>query len=156
LENNKGRVENRAIRTAQVGAEDVGFPFAAQAARLLRQTQGRADEQVALITSALPQRLKAQQWLQLNRQSWDIESGLHQRLDVSYNDDRCRVQNPKTMLILGMYRRLANSLFMEWRQHQPRPEHLTTTDFQTRMTEEHCFKALRFLLAKRPSLKSLS
>ena len=144
------------IRTAEVSAEDVGFPFAAQAARLLRQTQGREDEEVALITSASAQRLPAQRWLRLNRQGWGIESGLHQRLDVSYNDDRCRVQNSKTMLILGMYRRLANSLFMEWRQNQRRPEHVTTTDFQSRMAEEHCAKALRFVLAKRPSLKSLS
>lgn len=156
METNKGRPENRVIRTAEVSAEDVGFPFASQAARLLRQTQGRKDELVALITSAPAQRLNAQQWLQLNRQGWDIESGLHQRLDVSYNDDRCRVQNPKTMLILGMYRRLANSLFMEWRQNQPRPEHVTTTDFQARMSQEHCVKAIRFVLAKRPTLKSLS
>jgi len=144
------------IRTAQVSAEDVGFPFAAQAARLLRQTQGREDEAVALITSASAGRLNARQWLQLNRQGWDIESGLHQRLDCSYNDDRCRVQDTKTMLILGMYRRLANSLFMEWRQHQRRPDHVTTTDFQTRMAQEHCANAVRFVLAKRPTLKSLS
>ena len=81
------------IRTAAITAEDVGFPFAHQAARLLRQTQGRKDEEVALITSASLRRLKAAQWLQLNRQGWGIESGLHQRLDVSYNDDRCRVQS---------------------------------------------------------------
>lgn len=149
-------MENRAIRTAEICAEDVGFPLAAQAARLLRQTQGRKDEQVALITSASVHRLDARQWLKLNRQGWDIESGLHQRLDCSYNDDRCRVQNTKTMLILGMYRRLANSLFMEWRQHQRRPDHVTTTDFQRRMAQEHCAKAIRFVLAKRPSLKSLS
>jgi hypothetical protein len=134
----------------------VGFPFAAQAARLLRQTQGRKDEEVALITSAPPQRLNAQTWLYLNRQGWGIESGLHQRLDVSYNDDRCRVQSDKGMLILGMYRRVANSLFMEWRQQQRRPEHVTTTDFQTLMAEEHRAKAVRFVLAKRPSLKKLS
>ena len=149
-------MENRAIRTAEVSAEDVGFPFAAQAARLLRQTEGRQDERVALITSAPVHRLNAPQWLRLNRQGWDIESGLHQRLDCSYNDDRCRVQNTKTMLILGMYRRLANSLFMEWRQHQRRPEHVTTTDFQTLMAQEHCVNAIRFVSAKRPSLKSLS
>ena len=127
-----------------------------QAARLLRQTQGRQDEEVALITSAPPARLNAQTWLYLNRQGWGIESGLHQRLDVSYNDDRCRVQSDKGMLILGMYRRLANSLFMEWCQHQRRPEHVTTTDFQTLMAEEHCTKALRFVQVKRPSLKTLS
>ena len=60
------------------------------------------------------------------------------------------------MLIFGMYRRLANSLFMEWRQQQRRSEHRTTTDFQTLMAEEHRAKALRFVLAKRPSLKNLS
>lgn len=134
----------------------MGFPFAAQAARLLRQSPGRQDEEVALITSASPQRLKAQTWLHLNRQGWGIESGLHQRLDVSYNDDRCRVQSDQGMLILGMYRRIANSLFMEWRQHQRRPEHVTTTDFQTLMAEAHRSRALRVVLAKRPSLKNLS
>ena len=134
----------------------MGFPFAAQAARLLRQTQGRQDEEVALITSAPPQRLNAKTWLRLNRQGWGIESGLHQRLDVSYNDDRCRVKSDKGMLILGIYRRIANSLFMEWRQRQRRPEHITTTDFQTLMAEEHRSKALRLVLAKRPSLKNLS
>jgi hypothetical protein len=111
---------------------------------------------VALITSAPPERLQAQTWLRLNRQGWGIESGLHQRLDVSYNDDRCRVQSDQGMLILGVYRRIANSLFMEWRQHQRRPEHVTTTDFQTLMAEEHRAKALRLVLVKRPSLKNLS
>ncbi len=130
--------------------------MARQAARLLRQTTGRQDEEVALITSAPPERLQAQTWLRRNRQGWGIESGLHQRLDVSYNDDRCRVQSDQGMLILGLYRRIANSLFMEWAQHQRRPAHVTTTDFQTLMAEEHCAKALRFVLVKRPSLKNLS
>ena len=130
--------------------------MARQAARLLRQTTGRQDDEVALITSAPPERLQAQTWLRRNRQGWGIESGLHQRLDVSYNDDRCRVQSDQGMLILGLYRRIANSLFMEWAQHQRRPAHVTTTDFQTLMAEEHRAKALRFVLVKRPSLKNLS
>ena len=144
------------IRTAAVTAEDVGFPFAAQAARLLRQTQGRKDEEVALVTSAPPKKLNPLLWLLLNRQGWGIESGLHQRLDISYNDDRCRIQSDKGILIFGMFRRIANSLFMEWRNHQRRPDQVTTTDFQTLMAEEHRRKALRFVLAKRPSLKNLS
>jgi hypothetical protein len=84
------------------------------------------------------------------------DSRCRQRLDVSYNDDRCRVQSDKGMLILGIYRRLAKSLFMEWVRHQRRPDHVTTTDFQTLMAEEHRSKALQFVLAKRPSLKNLS
>lgn len=144
------------ISTAAVNAEDVGFPFVAQAARLLRQSRGRKDEEVTLITSLPPERLHARQWLKLNRQGWGIESGLHQRLDVSFNDDRCRVQQPKTLLLLGMFRRLANSLFVEWRRHQRRPDHLTTTNFHALMSREHCAQALRFVLHRRPSLKSLS
>jgi hypothetical protein len=130
--------------------------MACQAARLLRQTSGRKDEAVALITSAPPQRLNALQWLKLNRAGWGIESGLHQRLDISYNDDRCRVQSDKGIWIFGMFRRIANSLFMEWRQGQRRPDHVTTTDFQTILTEENRQRGLRFLTTKNPSLRRLS
>ena len=149
-------MESRAIHTATISPEDVGFPFAAQGARLLRQTSGRKDEEVALITSAPAQRLDASRWLVLNRQSWNIESGLHQRLDVSYNDDRSRVQSDNAIWILGMFRRIANSFFMEWRASRRRPDHLTTTDFQTLMAEEHRAKALRFVVVQKPSLKTLS
>jgi hypothetical protein len=134
----------------------VGFAFASQVARLLRQTQGRKDEEVALITSAPTSVLPAKLWLQLNRQSWGIESGLHQRLDVSYNDDRSRVQNDNALWVLGMFRRIANSLFVQWSSYQPRPDHVTTTDFQTIMAENHRAKALRLVLGKRPSLKNPS
>lgn len=126
--------------------------MARQAARLLRQTTGRKDEEVALITSAPPQRLNATQWLQLNRAGWGIESGLHQRLDISYNDDRCRVQSDQGIWIFGMFRRLANSLFMEWRQSQRRPDQTTTTDFQAHLTEDNRRRALGFLTTKRPTL----
>ena len=134
----------------------MGFPFASQAARLLRQTQGRKDQEVALITSAPVSLLPAVLWLQLNRKAWGIESGLHQRLDVSYNDDRCRVQSDNGMWVLGMFRRIANSLFAEWSTQQRRPAHVTTTDFQTLMAENHRAPALRLILRKRPSIKDLS
>ena len=134
----------------------MGFPFARQAARLVRQTTGRQDENVALITSAPASLLPAPRWLALNRQGWGIESGLHQRLDVSYNDDRCRVQTDNAMWVLGMFRRLANSLFVEWSTQQRRPDHVTTTTFQTVMAENHRTAAMRFVLSKRPSLKNLS
>jgi hypothetical protein len=130
--------------------------MARQAARLLRQTAGRKDEQVALITSADLERLNASQWLKANRDAWGIESGLHQRLDISYNDDRCRVQSDKGIWIFGMVRRLANSLFMEWRQAQRRPDHVTTTDFQALLTQDNRRHALRFITSKKISLRTLS
>jgi hypothetical protein len=130
------------------------FPLVAQAARLLRQTEGRKPEQVTLLTSAAPEQLDAQRWLEFNQAGFGgIENGLHQRLDVSQNDDRCRVRTSPAMFVMGLLRRISNSLFMEWRSHQPHPEHLTTTDFQAAMGEDHCRPALRLILNQRATLK---
>jgi hypothetical protein len=145
---------SRSILTQPVSAEQICFPLVAQAARLLRQTEGRQDEQIALLTSAQPSKLDARRWLQLNRAGFGgIENGLHQRLDISHNDDRCRIRSSPALFVAGLMRRFSNSFFMEWRSHQPHPEHLTTTDFQSAMGEEHCRPAIRLLFAKNPSLK---
>jgi hypothetical protein len=152
VEKNKGVSESRTLETCPAVAENLGFPFAAQAAILVRQHTGRKNETVALVTSLPPATLNAQQWLLANRQSWGIENGLHQRLDVSLNDDRCRVRHPNGLWVLGMFRRLANSLFIHWRGTQPTPKYKTTTDFQAAMGENNLAKALRFVTRKRPCL----
>lgn len=145
---------SRSIVTHPVSPEQICFPLVAQAARLLRQTQGRQDEHITLLSSAEPEKLDAPTWLKLNRAGFGgIENGLHQRLDVSHNDDRCRIRNSPAMFVAGLFRRISNSLFMEWRSHQPHPHHLTTTDFQSAMGQEHGRPALRLILNKRPSLK---
>ena len=81
----------------------------------------QGDETVAFVTSFSPEDLPAEQWLRVNRQSWAIENGLHQRLEVSLNDGWCRVRSTNGVWILGMFRRLANSLLIEWLSHQPNP-----------------------------------
>ncbi len=130
------------------------FPLAKQAARLLRQTTGRQDEEVTLVTSAEPEKLDASKWLRLNRRHWSIEA-MHNCLDISHNDDRCGIQNSRGIRLMGAFRRLSNSLFMEWRPHQPvpHPEFLTTTDFQSAMSEEHRRLAIRVALSRRSTLK---
>ena len=135
-----------------MAAEDIGFPFAAQAALLTRQHTGRKDETVGLITDLLPQQLPALQWLKANRQAWGIENGTHQRLDVTLNDDRCRVRSTNGLWILGMLRRLVISLFMHWRARQARPRHLSLTDFQSAMGEDNLTKALAFVTHRQPKL----
>jgi len=125
--------------------------LAEQGALVLRQVKGRKDELVSLVTSVEPQKLPAQKWLQYNRFAWGIENGTHQRLDVSHNDDRCRIRGSNGIWVMGMFRRLSNSLFMEWRSRQPNPEHQTTTDFQTVMDEEHRQRAVRTVLSKKAS-----
>src|SRR5271165_2944669 len=153
---NKRRQESRSICTVPVTGEQVCFPLAEQAALLLRQTEGRKDELVALITSVEPSRLDATNWLRLNRDHWGIESGLHQRLDISHNDDRCRVRNDNGMLVLGMMLRLSNNLFIQWSGYKRRPDHVTTSDFQSALSEDHHRPALRLALSKHPNLKRLS
>jgi len=117
-----------------------------------RQSTGHQAELVALLTSAPPDRLNASAWLRLNRAGFGgIENGLHQRLDVSQDDDRCRVRDPNVMGVLGIFRRLANSLFMEWRPRQAKPKNLTTTDFQVDMAAEGRRRALIMVTATSPT-----
>ena len=135
-----------------MSAEDIGFPFAAQVARVRRQREGRKDEQVELITNREPETLSASQWLEANRGGWGIENGSHQRLDVTLNEDRCRVRNGNGLLVLGLFRRLAISLFMHWRGRQPKPHHKTLTDFQAAMGEDNLTKAMAFVTRPSPKL----
>ena len=152
MEKNKGAQESRTLERRPVAAEDIGFPFAAQAAQLTRQRAGRKDETVGLITDLASQELSPLQWLKANRQGWGIENGTHQRLDVSLNDDRCRVRSTNGLWILGMVRRLVISLFMEWRGHQPKPHFQSLTDFQAAMGEDNLTKAMSFVTQDRPTL----
>ena len=152
MEKNKGARESRTLESRPVAAEDIGFRFAAQIAQLTRQRTGRQHETVGLITDLTPEELSPRRWLQANRQGWGIENGTHQRLDVSLNDDRCRVRSTNGLWILGMVRRLVVSLLMEWRGRQAKPQFQSLTDFQAAMGEENLTKALAFVTHRRPTL----
>ena len=156
VEHNRGRLEARTLCSAPVTAEAVGFPLAAQAARLRREVAGRAPETVALLTSLPPERLTAVMWLTRNRQAWGIETGLHARLDVSRRDDECRLRARNAVWVHGILARLANSLFMEWRGHQRQPAQKTTTDFAAWMAADHDRRILLTLTARRPNLRAPS
>ena len=111
---------------------------------------------MALITSLPPEELNASQWLKDNRAAWGIENGLHLRLDVSHLDDQCRVREPRSMRVMGMFRRFSNSLFMHWRSRQKKPQYKTTTDFFSAMNAEHHRYGIRCLHARKPSFQTAS
>ena len=144
--------ESRTLQSRSVAAEDIGFPFAAQAALLTRQHVGRKDETVGLITDLPLEALDAKHWLKANRRAWGIENGTHQRLDVSLNEDRCRVRSTNALWILGMLRRVVISLFAQWRAGHRKPQHQSLTDFQTVMGEDNLSKAMAFVTRRRPDL----
>jgi hypothetical protein len=115
-------------------------------------TTGRKSETIALLTSAPAEELDAPTWLRLNRSAFGgIENGLHQRLDVSQDDDRCRVRDPNAMHVLGIFRRWGNSLFMEWRSRQAKPQYLMTSDFHVDMAAESHRRAMIMVTAATPS-----
>ena len=155
-ERNKSRDEIRTLHSQGITPEQAGFPFAAQAARLRRQAGGQAPETVVLVTSLAPEALDAARWLQLNREHWGIENGLHARLDISRRDDQCRLKNRNAVWVHGIFARLANSLFMEWRSQQTKPHHKTTTDFAAFMAADHARRLMVVVTARHPSLKSPS
>ena len=119
---------------------------------MARQHAGRKNETVGLITDLTPEELPPLRWLKANRQSWGIKNGTHQRLDVSLNDDRCRVRSTNGLWILGMVRRLVISLFMEWRRRQTRARFQSLTDLQAGMGEDNLAEALGFVTHQRPTL----
>ena len=93
--------------------EQVGFPGARLIARLRRRVRrhGRkSTETVYLISSLSLEQLDALGWIKLKRGYWVIESRLHHALDVSLDEDRSRVRNPKAALVLGLFRRLVVSV----------------------------------------------
>ena len=146
----------RVLRSRAATSEEVDFPGVEQVALLRRCLRQHRPETVALVTSLLPADLNAAQWLRDNRSAWGIESGLHQRLDVSHLDDQCRVRKPPSMRVVGMIRRFSNSLFMHWRSRQKKPQHKTTTDFFSDMNAEHHRYAIICLHARQPSFQTNS
>lgn len=61
---------------------------------------------------------------------------------------------PKAMRLTGLFRRISNSLFVEWRRRQKKPRHKTSTDFFSAMNAEHHRYAIRCLHARQPSFQT--
>ena len=119
-------------------------------AQLYRHIGTHKPETVYLISSRPQDRLNATQWLHAPRQYWGVE-GLHQRLDASTNEDNCRVRNRNGVWVLGMFRRLAVSLFAEGYSRDETRKRDTMTDFHAEMSAEHATPAMRFITARYPS-----
>ena len=81
---------------------------------------------------------------------------MHQRLDASTNEDQCRVRDRNAIWVLGMFRRLAVSLFAEWCSRDTKRERATMTDFQSEMGAEHASYAIRFITTRYPTFRKRS
>jgi predicted transposase YbfD/YdcC len=153
---NRGRRERRQLHSRPATPEQVCFPHVAQIAQMHRHIGGHRPETEWMITSRAPERLDAKQWLEADRKYWGVEGGLHQRLDASLREDDCRVRNRNGVWVLGMFRRLAISLFAHWHALNAKSGHTTMTDFHTAFGAEHARRGLRLVTSRNPSFQEPS
>jgi predicted transposase YbfD/YdcC len=116
----------------------MGFPHVVQLARIDRIRELKSGQQevetVWVITSLSSEQAGAARLLELARQYWSIENGLHYRLDVSAAEDRCRVRHPVAATALGIMRRAIQGEFRDWARRQRRARDSTCPAFKEKMS----------------------
>ena len=89
--------------------------------------------------------------LACRRGYWAIEAKLHQRLDISLDEDRSRLRTPKGLFVLGLFRRLAVSLACAWLAHPRRQRaKMSTRDFQRHLAAHNALRAFALVTAANP------
>ena len=81
---------------------------------------------------------------------WGIEAGLHQRLDVSADEDRSRVRHRNAVWVSAMFRRISVSLFhaLARAKHQT-GQGYSLPDFHEEMGLEHQRRAFALVVSKK-------
>ena len=119
IEDNRSRRERRALASREVEPAQLGLAGVAQIGCLARQLGKEADPQIEyLVTSRAAVALPVESFLNLDRDYWGVESGLHQRLDCSAMEDRMRVRHKGAVQILGLFSRVGVALFIPWARKQ--------------------------------------
>ena len=153
---NKGRWEARAVERFAVSAEQVGFPYVQQAAKLWRAIDDPNEPEASftenfLITSHDPSSYDAHDLLSDKRGYWGIESKLHQRLDVIAFEDKSRVRTFNAVWNLAMFRRLSVALAIHWIGRQPNRRQATLSGFYDAMKADRTRRAFNLATTMHPS-----
>lgn len=137
VEKGHGRIEWRGLQVKDVLPAQMGFPHVAQIARVDRIRELRNGKQevetVWVITSLSADKADAARLLDLVRQYWSIENGLHLRLDVSAGEDRCRVRHPVSATVLGILRRAVQGEYRAWARRRTKARESTCPAFLEKM-----------------------
>jgi len=119
VEDNRSRRERRALATRAIEPVQLGVAGAAQIGCLHRQSGQQAKLEIEyLVTSRPAKQLGCEEFLNMDRNYWGVESGLHQRLDCSGFEDRLRVRHKGVVHILGLFARVGVALFVRWAKEQ--------------------------------------
>jgi predicted transposase YbfD/YdcC len=113
-----GRLEERQLTTSAQVTNTLDWPYAAQGFVLHRTRtlcrSGKVTKQTVYgITSLEPMEIPPTTLLDLTRQHWNIENGLHYRRDVTFKEDRCRQKSAEAAECLAIFNNLAIGL-LRW------------------------------------------
>lgn len=113
-----GRLEKRQLTVSAQVTNTLDWPYAAQGFVLHRTRtvcrSGKVTEQTVYgITSLEPLATPPATLLDLTRQHWNIENGLHYRRDVTFKEDRCRMKSAHAAECLAIFNNLAIGL-LRW------------------------------------------
>ena len=142
-ENNRSRHERRSLRWVAADAETLCCAHVRSVVEITRETlvlrgkhKGkRSIERVVYVCSIEPDPARGAELLERIRRYWDIEGGLHQRLDVSGGEDASRVRNRNAILVLGILRRSVVGIYYHWRKHRKNLRQSTFKDFHDAMNQ---------------------
>lgn len=125
-----GRIEKRILTVSAALEEYVNWPSAAQVFKIERQVrQGRSREIIQQIryglTSLKKHEASPRRLLELIRNHWQIENGLHYRRDDTLREDRCTLRTGHAAqmiaainnVVLGILRRLGWQNIADARRH---------------------------------------
>lgn len=130
IDKGHGRIEKRVLTVSAALQDWVNWPHAAQVFKLERFTQrcrdGKRSYEVRYgLTSLTANEASPQRLLELVREHWQIENGLHYRRDDTLREDRCTLRTghaAQTMaalnnLVLGLLRRVGWTKIPDARRH---------------------------------------
>ncbi len=112
IDKGHGRIEERFIITSFRLAGEIEFPFLEQVFRIRKKSTavktGKQSEQTIYgITSLSVEKFGAKQLLDLTRNHWRIENGLHYRRDVTFKEDAVRKKSINGGQIMAALNNLA-------------------------------------------------
>jgi hypothetical protein len=109
-----------------------------------------STEKIFYVSSRAMLAGQAQNPLAAVRLYWEIENGLHQRLDVTAKEDSSRVRNRNSLLLLGMVRRGVMGIFHAWRKKRKNKRQSTLNDFHDTMALHQHRQAAQLLRCHLP------
>jgi len=110
-----GRIETRSIRSSAELTGYIDFPHAEQVFFLHRSTTDLQGDPLRSelsygISSLSPEEAGPARLLELNRNHWSIENGVHWVRDVTFDEDRSRIRKNGGPQVMATLRNLAISI----------------------------------------------